>query len=165
MPDTASPRPANCCAAGRDMTTNWLSYWNMPVLKMPVTSYCQRRGTAIPERRIHLRWLGRNQRDHVAHLHPEAGRRAVRRESRRHPPRRWSSGNEVAADDLLRERGDRHRAGVGLEPKDVHRLRIVAPRRKDATGEMTSGAAATTSGSLRMISRAFFQLSMRRPEP
>src|SRR5690606_18428033 len=44
IPLTALPIPAKACAAERDITANWLSYWNIPVLKMPVTSYWKRRG-------------------------------------------------------------------------------------------------------------------------
>ena len=58
MPDTALPMPVNCCAPGRDITTNWLSYWNIPVLKMPVTSYCQSFGTAIPSAAFTFGGLG-----------------------------------------------------------------------------------------------------------
>ena len=36
------------CAVSRDSTTNWLSYWNIPVLNRPVTSNFQNRGTATP---------------------------------------------------------------------------------------------------------------------
>ena len=54
MPDTASPRPVNRCAISRGMTTNWLSYWNIPVSNRPVTSNFQNRGTATPERRVDL---------------------------------------------------------------------------------------------------------------
>src|SRR4026207_1741036 len=48
MPETASPKPVKRCATSRDSTTNWLSYWNIPVLNKPVTSNFQYRGTAKP---------------------------------------------------------------------------------------------------------------------
>ena len=58
------------------MTTNWLSYWNMPVSKSPVTSNFQKRGTATPSAGLTLACGDRDECDDVTGIHRKPGRQA-----------------------------------------------------------------------------------------